>query len=265
MSGSAGTAPEAAVPEALVERDGAILVITINRPDQKNAMTRAASEIIAAALDELDSDPSLSVAVLTGAGGTFCSGMDLKRFAAGERASVPGRGFGGLTERPPAKPLIAAVEGYAVAGGFELVLACDLVVAARNARFGLPEIKRGLVARGGGLLRLPRLVPRALAMELILTGDIFTAERAASLGLVNRLVDDMSALGEAVGLATRLATNAPLALAASKRIATESEDWPIAEAFGRQAPIADPVFATEDAREGARAFAEKRAPVWRGR
>ena len=259
MSGQA-----AAAPEALVDRDGAILIITINRPDQKNAMTRAVGEIIAGAMDELDSDPSLSVAVLTGAGGTFCSGMDLKRFAAGERASVPGRGFGGLTECPPAKPLIAAVEGYAVAGGFELVLACDLVVAGRSARFGLPEIKRGLVARGGGLIRLPRLVPRALAMELILTGDMVTAERAASLGLVNRLVDDMRAAGEAISLARTLAANAPLALAASKRVATESADWPMAEAFVRQAPIADPVFASQDAREGARAFTQKRAPVWRG-
>jgi enoyl-CoA hydratase len=257
--------PPAGTPEILLERDGAILIVTINRPGQKNAMTRAMSESIAAAMDQLDSDSSLSVAVLTGAGGTFCSGMDLKRFAEGERAAVPGRGFGGLTERPPAKPLIAAVEGHALAGGFELVLACDLVVAARSARFGLPEIKRGLVARGGALFRLPRLVPRALAMELILTGDMFTAERAASLGLVNRLVDDTAALGEAVGLAARLAANAPLALAASKQIATESADWPIAETFIRQAPIADPVFASEDAREGARAFVQKRAPVWRGR
>lgn len=251
--------------EALVERDGAVLVITINRSDQKNAMTRAAADVIAAALDELDADPGLSVGVLTGAGGSFCAGMDLKRFAAGEPASVPGRGFGGLTERPPAKPLIAAVEGHALAGGFELVLACDLVVAAKGARFGLPEVKRGLVARGGGLIRLPRLVPRALAMELVLTGDTLTADRAAALGLVNHVVDDATALVAALDLARRLAANAPLALAAAKRIAAESADWPLAEAFARQAPIADPVFASEDAREGAVAFAEKRAPVWRGR
>lgn len=260
MSESTTTAPE-----ALVDRDEAVLVITINRPEQKNAMTRSAGAIIASALDELDADPSLSVGVLTGSGGTFCSGMDLKRFAAGEVASVPGRGFGGLTQRPPAKPLIAAVEGYAVAGGFELVLACDLVVAARGARFGLPEIKRGLVARGGGLFRLPRLVPRALALELILTGDLFDADRAAALGLVNRVVDDGAALTAALTLADRLAANAPLALAASKRVSIESADWPLAEAWELQAPITDPVFASDDAREGATAFAEKRTPVWRGR
>ena len=252
-------------PEATKERDGAVLTITINRPAQKNAMTRAAAEVIAAALDELDADPTLSVGVLTGAGGTFCAGMDLKRFAAGERASVPGRGFGGLTERPPAKPLIAAVEGHALAGGFELVLACDLVVAAKSARLGLPEVKRGLVARGGGLIRLPERIPRALALELILTGDTFGADRAAELGLVNHLVDDTMALPEALKLAKKLTANAPLAMAAAKRIVTESADWPASEAFERQAPLADPVFASEDAREGAVAFAEKRAPVWRGR
>jgi len=254
-----------APPEVTVERDGGVLVIVINRPEQKNAMTATASELIAAALDELDADPALAAGVLTGAGGTFCSGMDLKRFAAGERASLPGRGFGGLTERPPVKPLIAGVEGYAVAGGFELVLACDLVVAARGARFGLPEVRRGLVARGGGLFRLSRLVPRAVAMELLLTGDLIEAERAAAMGLVNRVVADGQARAEAITLAQRLARNAPLALAASKQVVVESADWPLSEAFTRQAPITDPVFASADAREGAVAFAEKRAPVWRGR
>jgi enoyl-CoA hydratase len=252
-------------PELIAERDGAVLVISINRPEQKNAMTRTAAELLAGALDELDGDPALSVGVLTGTGGTFCSGMDLKRFAAGERPSVPGRGFGGLTERPPAKPLIAAVEGYALAGGFELVLACDLVVAARGARFGLPEVRRGLVARGGGLIRLPRLVSRAVAMELILTGDFIDADRALAMGLVNRVVADGAASAEAIALAQRLARNAPLALSASKRVVVESADWPLGEAFARQIPITDPVFASEDAREGAVAFAEKRVPNWRGR
>ena len=251
-------------PEALVERDGAVLIVTINRPAQKNAMTRSAGELIATALDELDSDPTLSVGVITGAGGTFCSGMDLKRFAAGEPASVPGRGLGGFAQRPPDKPLIAAVEGWAVAGGFELVLACDLVVAAVGAQFGLPEVRRGLVAAGGGMFRLPRLVSRAVAMELILTGDTVTAERAAALGLVNRLVADGTALAEAVAFAQRLAANAPLALAASKRVVVESTDWPLAESFDRQRVITDPVFASDDAREGATAFAEKRLPVWTG-
>jgi enoyl-CoA hydratase len=254
-----------APPEVTVERDGAVLVIAIHRPDQRNSMTRTAAELIAAAVDELDADPALAAGVLTGAGGTFCSGMDLKRFAAGERASITGRGFGGLTERPPAKPLIAAVEGYAVAGGFELVLACDLVVAAQGARFGLSEVRRGLVARGGGLFRLPRLVPRAVAMELLLTGDLIDAGRAAAMGLVNRVVADGAALGEGIALAQRLARNAPLALMASKKVVVESADWPLSEAFARQAPITDPVFASADAREGAVAFAQKRPPVWQGR
>jgi enoyl-CoA hydratase len=250
---------------ALVVRDGAVLVITINRPDQKNAMTRAAGMIISTALDQLDDDPTLSVGILTGAGGSFCSGMDLKRFAAGELPSVPDRGFGGLTQRPPMKPLIAAVEGWALAGGFELVLACDLVVAAASAKFGLPEIKRGLVARGGGLLRLPKRVPAAVALELILTGDALSAERAAALGVVNHVVADGGALVEAIALARRIAANAPLALVASKRIVSESADWCAAEAFARQAEIADPVFASEDAREGAVAFTERRQPIWVGR
>jgi enoyl-CoA hydratase len=254
-----------AEPEILVEREDAVQVITINRPDQKNAMTRAAGELIAHALDELDRDSAVSVGVLTGAGGTFCSGMDLKRFAAGELASVPGRGLGGLTERPPAKPLIAAVEGWAVAGGFELVLACDLVVAARGAKFGLPEIRRGLVARGGGLFRLPRLIPRAIAMELILTGDTVTADRAHALGIVNRVVDDGMALAEALAFAHQIASNAPLALAASKQVVLESADWPLSESFDLQLPITESVFASEDAREGANAFAEKRPAVWTGR
>ena len=251
-----------AQPELIVERDGAVLIISINRPEQKNAMTRTAAELLAGALDELDADPALSAGVLTGTGGTFCSGMDLKRFAAGERPTVAGRGFGGLVERPPAKPLIAAVEGYALAGGFELVLACDLVVAARGAKFGLPEVRRGLVARGGGLFRLPRLVPRAVAMELLLTGDFIDADRAATMGLVNRVVAEGAAAAEAIALAQRLALNAPLALSATKRVVVESADWPLSEAFARQTPITDPVFASADAREGAIAFAEKRPPVW---
>jgi enoyl-CoA hydratase len=228
-------------------------------------MTRAAAELIAAAVDRLDRDPDLSVGILTGAGGTFCAGMDLKRFAAGETASVPGRGFGGLTQRPADKPMIAAVEGWAVGGGFELVLACDLVLAGRSAQFGLPEVRRGLVARAGGLFRLPRLIPRAVAMEMILAGSTLGAARAETLGLVNRVVEDGNARAAALTFALELAANAPLALVASKRVVTESADWPLVEAFDRQAVITDPVFASLDAREGAVAFAEKRSPVWRGR
>jgi enoyl-CoA hydratase len=248
--------------EVAVSIAGGVMTIAIDRPQQRNAMTLAVAEGIAAALTELDDDPGIAAAVLTGTGGTFCAGMDLKRFLAGERAHVPGRGFGGLVEAPPRTPLIAAVEGWALGGGFELVLACDLVVAGHSARFGLPEATRGLIARAGGATRLPRRLPRAIALELLLTGDPLTAERAAHHGLVNRLVDDGSALAAAQELAARVAANAPVAVQAAKALAVESADWPEAELFARQAAYADPVFASADAREGARAFAERRAPRW---
>lgn len=248
-----------------VARTGAVQTITIDRPAARNALSRQASQLIADALDELDRDPALCVGVLTGAGGTFCAGMDLKRFAAGETASIPGRGFGGLTERPPRKPLIAAVEGFALAGGFELVLACDMAVAGRSATFGLPEVRRGLVARAGGLWRLGRRVPHAVAMQVALTGDTFDAEQALAWGLLNAVVPDGSAVEVAVELAERIARNAPLAVAASKRILDESPDWPLAESPSRQSTITDPVFASADALEGARAFAERRQPQWQGR
>ncbi|OLF12072.1 enoyl-CoA hydratase [Actinophytocola xinjiangensis] len=251
--------------EVLVERRDRTLVITINRPERRNAMTRAAGELIAEALDQLDADDTLSVGVLTGAGGTFCSGMDLRRFAAGELASVPGRGFAGLTQRPPDKPLIAAVEGHAVAGGFETVLACDLVVAARGAKFGLPEVRRGLVARAGGLMRLPQLIPRSAAMRLVLTGDTVDAAQAHTWGLVTELVEDGTALEHALALAERIARNAPLAVRVSKQVMAASADWPAGERFARQAELTDPVFDSADAVEGAQAFVDKREPRWTGR
>src|SRR5581483_2635598 len=191
----------------LTERRGRVHLITINRPDQRNAVNAAVSHGIAAALDELDADPGLSVGVLTGAGKGFCAGMDLKAFVAGERPHVEGRGFAGIVERPPVKPLIAAVEGFAVAGGLEVALSCDLIVAARGARLGIPEVKRSLVAAGGGLLRLPRMLPRNIAMEMALTGDFILAERAAELGLVNRLAEPGGALDAALGLAETIAAN----------------------------------------------------------
>ncbi|MER6985025.1 enoyl-CoA hydratase-related protein, partial [Streptomyces carpinensis] len=172
------TTSSTATDELLVERHGPVLVLQFNRPQARNAMSLSLAEAIAAALDELDSDPTLSVGVLTGAGGTFCAGMDLKDFAAGRRPVVEGRGFAGIVQQPPRKPLIAAVEGYALAGGFEIVLACDLVVAARTANFGLPEVKRGLTAAAGGLFRLPRRIPYHLAMELVLTGRMWPATEA---------------------------------------------------------------------------------------
>lgn len=203
--------------------------------------------------------------MLTGSGGTFSAGMDLKAFLAGESPSIEGRGLCGITMTPPRKPLIGAVEGWALAGGFELVLACDLVVAARTARLGLPEVKRGLVARAGGALLLPRRVPPAIALELLLTGEPIGAERGAEIGLVNRLTDDGGALTGALELAVAIAANGPLAVAATKRIARSGADWPAEDAWTNQSAIAGPVFASADAREGATAFREKRPPVWRGR
>lgn len=248
----------------LVEVRGNVQVMTLSNPEARNAATLEMAEALAAALDDLDSNPALQAGIITGAGGTFCAGMDLKGFLQGKRPSLPGSGFLGLTQKPPRKPLIAAVEGYALAGGFETVLACDLIVAARTAKFGLPEVKRGLAAAAGGLLRLPRRLPYHVAMECILTGDMFSAERAQAHGLVNRLVEPGQALDAALELAQAVAANGPLALIASKRVAQESADWPQAEMFERQTEITAPVFASQDAREGAAAFAEKRAPVWRG-
>jgi enoyl-CoA hydratase len=249
----------------LTEVRGRVLVITINRPDQRNAVNAAVAEGIAAALDRLDDEPELSLGVLTGAGKGFSAGMDLKAFVAGERPYSGDRGFAGITQRAAEKPLIAAVEGFAVAGGLEIALACDLIVASRGARLGVPEVKRSLVAAGGALLRLPRNLPRTIAMELALTGEPIEAERAHELGLVNRLAEPGEALVAALELAETIAANGPLALAATKRIMTEALDWPDSEFFTRQAEIVGPVMTSEDAREGATAFAEKRAPVWRGR
>jgi len=249
----------------LIEHRGRVLVITINRPDQRNAVNAAVAAGIAAALDALDGDASLSVGVLTGAGKGFCAGMDLKAFVAGEQPYVGDRGFAGIVRRPPAKPIIAAIEGFAVAGGLEIALACDLIVAARGARLGIPEVKRSLIAAGGALMRLPRTLPRNVAMELTLTGEPIDAERGYELGLVNRLAEPGWAVRGAIELADVIAANGPLALAATKRIMTESLDWPSSEFFERQEEIRAPVFSSEDAREGATAFAEKREPVWKGR
>ncbi|MEV6336862.1 crotonase/enoyl-CoA hydratase family protein [Nocardia vinacea] len=251
--------------EVLVERRGAVQVITINRPTAKNALNAGVAAGVAAAVDELDQSDELWAGVLTGAGGTFSSGMDLKAWLRGESPAIEGRGLCGITMTPPRKPLIAAVEGWAVAGGFELLLACDLVVAARTARVGVPEVKRSLVARGGAALLLPRRVPFAIALELLLTGDPIGAERAAEVGLVNRLTEEGGALEGALALAETITANGPLAVAATKEIARSSADWTLAEGWAKQVDIAQPVFSSADAVEGATAFAEKRAPIWKGR
>jgi enoyl-CoA hydratase len=249
----------------LVECADRVMTITINRPKARNAIDYATTEAMIAAFEELDARADLAVGIVTGAGGTFCAGMDLKAFARGEPSpSIPPRGFAGLVMRPPRTPLVAAVEGFAVGGGWEVALACDLVVAAEDARFALPEVKRGLVAAAGGLLRLPDRLPYHLAMELILTGEPMTARRAHEWGAVNRLAPSGGALAAARELAALVAANGPLAVAASKRIVVESADWSLSERFERQRAMTDPVRASADAAEGARAFAEKRAPVWRG-
>ena len=249
--------------QVLVERFGPVLTITIDRPRVRNAVDRAAA--IAAGLDRLDAEEGLVVGILTGAGGTFCSGMDLKAFLTGERPEVAGRGLVGLTETPPARPLIAAVEGWALAGGCEIALACDLIVAADDARFGLPEVRRGLVAGSGGLVRLPQRIPVQIAMELALTGAPLSAIDAHRWGLVNRLTPPGGALEGARALAAEIAVNAPLAVQLSKRILREAAEWPAAEVWSRQNPLVADVLATDDAAEGARAFAEKRPAVWTGR
>lgn len=250
--------------QVLVEARDGVLVVTINRPEAKNAMTKAAAEGIAAAMDRLDAEGDLRCAILTGAGGSFCSGMDLKGFLAGEMPVAGNRGFGGLTSWTPKKPIIAAVDGYALAGGMELALACDMIVASRGAKFGIPEAKRGLAAAGGGMIQLPRLLPRPLAMEMALTGDPITAERAHELGLVNVLTEG-PAIGGAMELAARVAANGPLAVAASKAVIRDSWLWPEDQAVALQSPYIDHVFSSEDAREGATAFAQKRKPEWKGR
>lgn len=248
-----------------VEERGRVLVLTMDRPESRNAMSMAMAQQIADALEMLDERDDLSVAVITGAGGTFCAGMDLKGFARGERPVVEGRGFAGIVQKPPTKPIIAAVDGYALAGGFEILLACDLVVASRTAKFGLPEVKRGLTAAAGGLLRLQHRIPYHLAMELVLTGRMWPATEAAEVHLVNRLAEPGTTLETALALADEIAANAPLALAASKQVLVRSVDWPLEEKFARQEPWVNPIRESADAKEGALAFVEKREPRWTGR
>lgn len=250
--------------EVLTEvRDG-VLIVTLNRPEAKNAANKALSEQVAAAMDRLDGEDDLRVGIITGAGGTFCSGMDLKGFLRGETPHVKGRGFAGLTEAPPKKPLIAAVDGYALAGGFEIMISCDLIVANKDAKFGIPEAKRGLAAAAGGLVRLPRQINPRLAMELALTGDFIGAQRAYDVGLINRVTDG-PALDAALELAAAITANGPLAVARSKQVIVESREWAEADMWRKQGETLGNLFMTEDAREGAAAFAEKRKPNWKGR
>lgn len=258
-------------PVALFERRGQVGVITLNRPEALNAVNAALAQLVGAALEELAADPALRVGVITGAGRAFCAGMDLKAFAAGESVAVPDHpewGFAGLTGHYVSKPLIAAVNGVAMGGGAEIALACDLAVMSADAWLGLPEVARGLVPAAGGAVRLPRLIPRRFALEAMLTGDPIDAERALALGLVNRVVPAGHVLESAVELAERIAGNAPLAVQATKRLAYEGlrhpDDW-ARELQQLNDDTFAAVAATEDALEGATAFAQKRPPQWQGR
>lgn len=249
----------------LVDVADGIMTVTLNRPKARNAVNLSVAKGIAAAMDELDSNDNIHVAIITGAGGTFCSGMDLKAFVTGELPSIKGRGFAGVTEQPPRKPLIAAVEGYALAGGLELAITCDLIVAADNSQFGIPETKRGLAAGAGGLVKLPRQIPSRLAMELALTGDFISAQRAYEMGLINQIVEAGTALEAAKAMAAKISANGPLAVALSKQVITESSDWTADNMWDKQNDVISPIFTSEDAIEGATAFAEKRAPNWKGK
>ena len=251
--------------EVLRERRGHIEVLTINRPEARNAINRATAVALSDALDEVELDDDVWVVVLTGAGDkAFSAGMDLKAFATGE-FPITDKGFGGITERVFPKPLICAANGSALAGGFEIMISCDMVVAADHAKFGIPEAQRGLIAGGGGLIRLAKLVPLAVAYEMALTADPVDAARAYELGLVNRVVPGAQVLDTAVALAERIAKNAPLAVRTSKdvmrraRELTEAESWTLnTEAFSM-------IGRSADALEGAVAFAEKREPNWQGK
>ncbi|MEU7784895.1 crotonase/enoyl-CoA hydratase family protein [Amycolatopsis sp. NPDC049159] len=244
--------------EVRTERIGGTLLITIDRPQARNAVNAAVATQLAAALDELEADPTLRAGVLTGAENTFSAGMDLKAALKGESPDIPGRGFGGLTEAELGKPLIAAVEGFAMGGGFELALGCDLIVASEHSRLGLPEVKRGLIAAGGGVLRLPKRIPHHLAMEFLLTGEPVSGRRAGELGLVNRVTPAGDAAAVALQLAEKLAENAPLALAAVKKIARAADPAAV------QREEIKKLMQSADVREGMTAFAERRAPKWTG-
>jgi enoyl-CoA hydratase/carnithine racemase len=255
------------MPAVERERRGNVEILTINRPEARNAINGDVTAAMAEALDEAERDDSCWVVVVTGAGDkSFSAGMDLKAFASGQGAGIiDANGFASITRRSFPKPLIAAVNGTALAGGCEIMLSCDLVVAAEHAVFGIPEAKRGLIAGAGGLLRLPKRIPRAVALELALTGEPIDATRAYQIGLVNRVVPAAKLMEEAIGLAELVAENAPLAVRCSKRVMLESADLTEKEAWDLNDSTFSEIFTSADAMEGAVAFAEKRKPNWQGK
>lgn len=248
-------------PRIRTQTRGPILVVTIDRPEARNAFDVATTQQMEAAMDRLESDAGLHLGIITGANGVFSAGADLKGIAAGERWSGHRGGFG-IFAKPPGKPLIAAVEGFAVGGGLELCLSCDLIVAARDARMGLTEPRVGVLAVGGGLFRLPKRIPYHIAMELALTAEIRTADFFHAHGMVNRLVEPGTALEEALTLGEQILRNAPLAVAASKQIIARAYDWADEDGWTAQDPIAAVALNSADAKEGVAAFAEKRRPAW---
>ena len=253
--------------EVLYEVDGHVATLTLNRPDQRNAVSPELTTAMDAAVRRFEEDDEAWVALLTGAGPNFCAGADLKALAAGRAAELTTEvgGFGGFVRYPRTKPVIAAVRGFALAGGTELVLACDLVVAGTDAQFGLPEVTRGILAAAGGLFRLPRVLPPARAMELILTAERLGAEEAARWGMVNHLVEADEVLGTARALAERICRNAPLAVRESLAIARHAHELDDDEAWERSAAAMHRVRGSADAGEGVRAFVEKRPAQWTGR
>lgn len=251
----------------LTEQQGNLLIIRLNRPQARNAVNGDLAKGVEAAIDELENNDALTAAVLAANGPVFCAGADLKLIAAGRDAELATErgGFGGLVRRKRTKPLVAAVHSSAFAGGFELVIACDMIVAAHGIQFGLPEVKRSLVALAGGLVELPALIGEKLAYEVALTGDPIAVERLHQVGFINRLVAADQVVTEAIKLATAICDNGPLAVRASKRIIAEGRDIATDARWKMANDVGYPVFRTEDAKEGARAFIEKRKPVWKGR
>ncbi len=263
-----------AAPHALVEREGPVLVVTMNRPEARNALSGEMLARMGDAWKLLDTDPELRVGILTGAGGTFCAGADLKAMSGGygedewtarfrQDADLQWKAL--LRHARPCKPIVAAVEGYAIAGGTEILQGTDIRVAGAGATFGVAEVRRGLFPLGGSTVRLRRQIAYTLAAEILLTGRNVSAQEAREIGLIGRVVPDGEALAEARRIAEQIAANGPLAVQAVLRSLRETEGMPETEALQRELQIGLPIFATEDAREGPRAFKEKRPAVFKGR